>query len=222
MKPLNSNERAIAFYKVIVSFVICFVLAMVLGFSTMNVNKVMDYASRKQLEGLKNNLTFQEKIFRPNIDDATRKLNDLANYKTKVLDLNATKGDIETSLKKIMSEWKVNEKDQQYIMYKNIVDTYFALESAYDAKFKLEDQLEAKENVVKVGSGDLQHTKDLRDELEKANTSLKSEKDILSNNVSNLQGQVTRLQNQLDSCRNSLRNYRDINKALEQQIKKSK
>lgn len=222
MKPLNSNERAKAFYKVTGLFVICFILAMVLGFSTMNVNKVMDYTSRKQLEGLKNNLTFQEKIFQPNIDDATKKLKDMPDYKAKVLDLNATKSDIETSLKKIMSEWKGDEKDQQFIMYKNIVDTYFALESAYEAKFKLQEQLDAKENVVQVGSGDLQRTKDMRDELEKANMSLKAEKDNLSSNVTNLQGQVAKLQNQLGRCRDSLRNYIDINKGLRQQISKLK
>jgi chromosome segregation ATPase len=222
MKPLNSNERAKAFYKVAGSFVICFILAMALGFSTMNVNKVMDYTSRKQLEGLKNNLIFQEKIFQPNIDDATKKLKDLPNYKAKVLDLNATKGDIETSLKKIMSEWKGDEKDQQFIMYKNIVDIYFALESAYEAKLKLEEQLDAKENVVQVGSGDLQRTKDMRDELQKANVSLKSEKDILSNNVTNLQGQNVKLQNQLIRSRDSLKYYIDVNKGLKQQISKLK
>jgi chromosome segregation ATPase len=222
MKPLNSNERAKALYKVAGLFVICFILAIALGFSTMNVNKVMDYTSRKQLEGLRNNLIFQEKIFQPNIDDATKKLKDLPNYKAKVLDLNATKGDIETSLKKIMSEWKGDEKDQQFIMYKNIVDVYFALESAYEAKLKLEEQLEAKENVVQVGSGDLQRTKDMRDELQKANVSLKSEKDILSNNVTNLQGQNVKLQNQLIRCRDSLKYYIDVNKGLKQQISKRK
>jgi hypothetical protein len=222
MKPLNSNERAKAFYKVAGLFVICFILAMALGFSTMNVNKVMDYTSRKQLEGLKNNLIFQEKIFQPNIDDATKKLKDLPNYKAKVLDLNATKSDIETSLKKIMSEWKGDEKDQQFIMYKNIVDVYFALESAYEAKLKLEEQLDAKENVVQVGSGDLQRTKDMRDELQKANVSLKSEKDILSNTVTNLQGQNIKLQNQLIRSRDSLKYYIDVNKGLKQQISKLK
>jgi hypothetical protein len=43
MKPLNSRERAKAFYKVAGLFVICFVLAILLGFATMNANKVTDY-----------------------------------------------------------------------------------------------------------------------------------------------------------------------------------
>jgi chromosome segregation ATPase len=222
MKPLNNKERTKAFYKVFGLFLICFVLAMILGFSTMNLNKVMDYTSRKQLEGLKNDLTFQQKIFQPNIDNATKRLKDLPGYKEKRLDLNVTKSDIETSLKKIMSEWKPDEKNPQYIMYKNIVDIYFALESATDDKFKLEDQLSAKENVVINGTGDMQRIKDMRDALSQENQSLKTEKASLNNNVITLQELVTKMQTQLSKCRDSLRSCIDINKGYKQQLNKAK
>jgi len=195
---------------------------MLLGFSTMNANRVADYACRKQLEELKNDLQFQESIFQPNIEDATRKLKDLSNYKEKTLDPNATKSDIETSLKKIMSEWKVDEEDQQYLMYKNIVDMYFALESAYDTKFKLEEQLARKEGDVKTVDSDLQRVIDRRDELERENRLLKSDKGDILANIDKIQSQSNRLQSQLSRCRDSLRFYLDINKGLRDEISKLK
>jgi len=222
MKPLNSNERARAFFKVVGLFVLCFALAMLLGFSTMNVNKMTDSTLRKQVEELKKDLLFQEEVFQPNIEDATKKLKDLSNYKEKTLDPNATKSDIETSLKKIMSEWKVDEESWQYPMYKNIVDIYFALESAYDSKFKLEEQLEATKGVTQSVDYDLQRQMDKRDELEKDNISMKSEIENLSKNFGDLQKQSEKLQNQLIKCRDSLRYYLDINKGLKDEISKLK
>jgi chromosome segregation ATPase len=227
MKPINSKERYSAYYKVIGLFICCLALAILLGFSTMNVTKVTDYATRKQLEELQNSLTFQDKTFLPNIEDATKKLKDLPDYKTKALDLNATKGDIETSLKKIMGELKGDENDQKYAMYKNIVDIYFALESAYDSKFKLEEKLEAKEGVVQIGDVDLQRAKNERDELDRKNKSMDEDNKTLTeantslnNNIKNLQSQLFKLQNQLGKCRDSLNSYIDINKGLKQQINK--
>jgi hypothetical protein len=213
MKPLNSKERAKAFYKVTGLFVFCFVLAMLLGFSTMKEKNVTDYTSRKQLEALKNNLIFQEQVFQPNIEDATRKLKDLPNSKASQLSPANIATSIDASLGNIKKEWIVNEKDQQYIMYKNIVDIYFALEAAYLAKFKLEEQLEAKENNVKTGSSDLQRVIDQRDEFGQENKSLKSEKEILSSNIVNLQ-------KRLKNSRDSLRSCSDQNKGYKQQIDK--
>jgi hypothetical protein len=226
MKPLNSQERTKAFYKVASLFILCFVLAMLLGFATMNVNKVTDYATNKQLTELKNNLVFQETIFRPNINEATKKLQDFQNYKTKVLDPNATKSDIETSLKKIISELKPDETDQQYIMYKNITDVYFALESAYDSKFKLEEKLEAKEGDVKNGGIDLQRAKDLRDELEnknramsEVNKTLTDQNASLASNITGMKTDMAKLQNQLVKCRDSLYRCLVENKGYKQQKK---
>jgi len=222
MKPLNSKERIRAFYKVIGLFIICFALAVLLGFSTMNVNKMTDSTLRKQVDALKNDLLFQEEVFQPNIESATKQLKNLSNYKEKSLDPNATKSDIETSLKKIMSEWKVDETDQQYIMYKNILDVYFALELAYDSKFRLEEQLERKEGEGKTVDSDLQRVIDRRDELERENKILKSDKGDIVININKLQSQSENLQKQLGKCRDSLRFYQDINKGLRDEISKIK
>jgi hypothetical protein len=225
MKPLNSKERAKAFYKVTGLFVLCFALAMLLGFSTMNVNKMTDYASRKKLEGLKNDLIFQEKVFIPNIEDATKKLQDLPIYKEKKLNRDGIETSINVSLQEIKAgwaEWKVDTTSRQYSMYNNIVDIYFNLKSAYVDKFKLEEQLVAKEGVVLTGSGDLTRELKIRNGLEKENQSLKSEKDLLSANAARFQNQVDKLQNQLVKCRDSLRGCLDINKGYKQQINKLK
>lgn len=214
MKPLNSKERAEAFYKVIGLFVFCFILAILLGFATMKEKNVADYTARKQLDAIKNNLMFQEKVFQPNIEDATKKLQDLPNYKAKNLVFDDLATSINVSLENIKKEWKVDEKDPHYIMYKNIVDVYFALKSTYVNKFKLEEQLEAKESVVKSGSGDLQRVVSRRDELEKENLSLKSEKDLLSSNAKNLQSQADKLNNQLVAYQDSLKKCKRDMRAL--------
>jgi hypothetical protein len=211
MKPLNSKERTRAFYKVISMFIFCFSIAMILGFSTMSVNKMTDYTTRKQLEALKNDLIFQEKVFQPNIDDATKKLTDLSNYKEKTLDLNATKSDIETSLKKIMSAWKVDEESGQYLMYKNIVEIYFALESAYDKKYKLEEQLEQKERVTQTADGDLNRELKIRDGFAKENESLKLEIKNLDSDIKIQQSLAESRKRELGNCRDSLKRcMRDI------------
>jgi chromosome segregation ATPase len=106
------------------------------------------------------------------------------------------------------------------------VDIYFALESAYDSKFKLEEKLEAKENVVQVGSGDLQRTKDMRDELDSKNKTLNGinktltdQNSDLSSNIISLKGDIGRLQNQLVKCRDSLNRCLVENKGYKQQKK---
>ncbi len=219
MKPINSKERAKAFYKVTGLFILSFVLAMLLGFSTMNVNQMMDYASRKQLDDLKNDLMFQQKFFQPNINEATSKLKDLPNFNAKGLILGDVETSINVSLENIKKAWKVNEEDQQYLMYKNIVETYFALKTAYIDKFKLEEQLQAKENVVVTGSGDLQRELYRRSDLEKENNTLKSQVDLLSSNVEKFQSQAQKLQYQLTKCRDSLKICLVENKGYKQQRK---
>jgi hypothetical protein len=211
MKPLNSKERAEAFYKVIGLFVVCFVLAILLGFATMKEKNVGDYTARKQLEALKNKLMFQEKVFQPNIESATEKLQDLPNYKEKNLTFDDIATSVNVSLENIKKEWKVDEKDPEYLMYKNVVDIYFTLKSTYSNKFKLEENI-----------GDLQRGSARKDELELENRTLKSDKDNLSSSVTSLQSQTSKLQSQLLKCRDSLRTCLDVNKGYKQQLNKPK
>ena len=222
MKPLNSKERSDALYKVIGLFVLCFVLAILLGFATMKEKNVGDYTARKQLETLKNSLMFEEKVFQPNIETATLKLLDLPNYKEKNLTFDDIATSVNVSLENIKKEWKVDEKDPQYLMYKNIVDIYFTLKSAYANKFKLEENLASKEKDVSAGAGDLQRVAAKKDELEQENKTLKSDKDNLTSNVATLQNQTVKLQNQLLKCRDSLRTCLDINKGYRQQLHRAK
>lgn len=209
MKPLNSKERSGAYLKVTGWFILCFVLAGILGFSTMNVNKVNDYACRKQLEDLKNNLKFQETVFCPGIQEATLKLQDFSNYKEKKLIPGDIATSIEASLGKIKAEWTVDEKDQQYLMYKSIVDIYFALESAYLSSLKMEEQLQSKELAGQSNAGELQLQLKKKDEVEKENQLLKSDKENLVSATEKLQSQIKEMQNQNDKTLLQLKKYRD-------------
>ena len=186
----------------------------------MNANKVTDYASRKQLEKYEEDSRFQRITFQPNILSASKDLQDLSNYKERSLNPDDIETSINVSLENIKKEWKVDETDEQYLMYKNIVDIYFALKTAYVDKFNLEDQLAAKESDVKIGSGDLQRVINRRDELESENKSLKSENNLLTTNGERFQKQADRLQGQLKQCRDSLKYCTDLNKGLRQQISK--
>jgi len=229
MKPVNIKERSKAFYKVTGLFVICLLLASLLGFVTMREKNVGDYTARKQLESLRSNLMFQENVFRPNIESATKKLQELPDYKEKNLAFDDLTTSVNVSLENIKKEWKVDENDPQYVMYKNIVDIYFALKSTYINKFKLEENLEAKEKDVRSGSGDLQRVAAKKEELEQENKDLKTDYENLTTSFSSLQSQTENLQNQnvklqsrLSKCRDSLRYYIDINKGLKQQLNRPK
>jgi hypothetical protein len=203
MKPINSKERSKTLLKVTGLFLLCFILAMLLGFSTMNANKVTDYTCRKQLEELNNDLKFLNTVFEPNIDEATRNLQDLPNYKER----QKTPADIETSIKIALGNIKKDwiEDDQQYNMYKNIVDTYFALESAYLDKFKLEEQLEQKERVTQTADGDLNRELKIRDGFAKDNESLKLEIRNLNSDIKIQQSLAESRKRELGNCRDSLK-----------------
>lgn len=222
MKPLNSRERAKAFYKVVGLFVLCLVLALILGFSTMNTNKAIDYTLKKQLDKYEVDSRFQKMTFQPNILNASRDLKDLSNYKARSLNPDDIETSINVSLENIKKEWKADEADPQFQLYKNVVEIYFALKSAYIEKFNLEDQLAAKESDVKSGSGDLQRVISRRDDLDAENKSLKSENIQLAANSERFQRQSERLQNQLKQCRDSLNLCTLANKGLRQQISKLK
>jgi hypothetical protein len=216
MKPINSKERSKALLKVTGLFLICFILALLLGFSTMNANKVTDYTCKKQVEELKNGLKFLNTVFIPNIDEATKNLQDLPNYKER----QKTPADIETNIKvaleNIKKDWKVDETDQQYIMYKNIVDIYFGLESAYLDKFKLEEQLEQKERVSQTADGELNRELKVRDGFATENESMKLELKNLNSDIKKQQSLAESRQMELQNCRDSLRKCLRENRAYRQ------
>jgi len=74
MKPLNKKERSKAFIKVVGLFLLSFVIAILLGFSTMNVGKLAEQKTSSELERLKNNLKFQEEVFAPHVGETTEML----------------------------------------------------------------------------------------------------------------------------------------------------
>jgi hypothetical protein len=216
MKPINSKERSKALLKVAGLFLLCFILAMLLGFSTMNANKVTDYTCKRQLEELNNDLKFLNTVFIPNIEEATKNLQDLPNYKER----QKTTADIETNIKvalaNIKKDWKVDETDQQYIMYNNIVDTYFALESAYMDKFKLQEQLEQKVRVSQESDGELNRELKIRDGFANENSTLKLELKNLNSDIKIQQSLVEKRLKELSNCRDSLKKCLRENRAYRQ------
>lgn len=197
MKPLNRKARFRSYLRVTGWFILCFVLAIFLGFSTMNVSRVSDYSCRKQLEDMQNRQKFQETVFRPGIQEATMKLQDFSNYREKKLIPGDIATSIEACLGKIKAEWMVDEKDQQYMMYKNIVDVYFALESAYLSSIKTEEQLRTKELAGQLNAGEMQLQLRKKDDVEKENMLLKTDKENLVSASEKLQAENEKLQNQM-------------------------
>lgn len=222
MEPINSNERARVYYKVVGLFVACFILAMSLGFSTMNVNKLTDIATRKKLSELEKANEFQEKTFHPNIDNATKKLIEIQKDKEKVLNLSQTKSDINNSLQTIQAGLKPEDQSWQHLMYKNIIDIYYALESAFDSNYKLQADLESKDNVVQPIYGDLQRSKDMRDALKGENESLKTQIANINKGFTDFKEKSDDLQKQLGKCQEDLTAEKLINKGLNEELKKYK
>lgn len=195
-------------------FLACFILAMFLGFSTMNANKITESNCRKQLEKINKELIFLNNVFIPNIDEATKQLQDLPNYKER----QKTPADIETSVKvaieNIKKDWV--ETDEHYLMYKNIVDTYFALQSAYLDKFRLEEELDQKQRVSQNADGELNRELRVRDGFANENASLKIELKNLSDDIKKQQLLAESKQRELKSCRDSLRQCLRENRAYRQ------
>jgi hypothetical protein len=216
MEPINSKERSKAMLKVTGLFLICFILAMLLGFSTLNSNKITESSCRKQLEKLNNELQFLDNVFIPNIDEATKQLQDLPNYKER----QKTPADIETSVKvsieNIKKAWIVDETDHHYLMYKNIVDTYFSLQSAYMDKFRLAEELEQTRRVTQSTDGELNRELRVRDGFANENASLKLELKNLSADIKKQQLLAESRQRELKSCRDSLKQCLRENRAYRQ------
>lgn len=80
MKPLNKKQRSKALTKVVGLFVVSFIIAIIVGFSTMNISKISSYSANSELEQLKNNLKFQEEVFAPNVGKSSELLSKLPKY----------------------------------------------------------------------------------------------------------------------------------------------
>ncbi|HNU76873.1 MAG TPA: type VI secretion system TssO, partial [Prolixibacteraceae bacterium] len=130
MEPLNKKERANAFKKVIGFFVLSFALAIFVGFTTMNVNKLAESKSMNELKKLKDNLKFQQDIFAPNIDQATKIMAKVPVAKESGENSEILHQDIATLLSTTKNSTSTDESWESK-MYQNILKVYSDLQLAY-------------------------------------------------------------------------------------------
>ncbi len=76
-------------------------------------------------------------------------------------------------------------------MYKNIVDIYFALESAYDSKFKLEETAGGKRKCCTGWKWRFTANKEMRDELDSKNKILNGINKTLTDQNADLSSNIT-------------------------------
>ncbi len=141
MKPINKKERAKAFNKVVGLFVVSFALAVLVGFTTMNVNKLTDSKSSSELAKLRAGLQFEEQVFAPNIDQATRIISKIPKAKESAENpdlLNSQVADLMAATKSKVTP----DESWQTLMYQNIIKVYSDLQLAYKDNAKLKEALD--------------------------------------------------------------------------------
>ena len=140
MKPLNKKERNKAFFKVTGLFLIAFVIALLLGFTTMNMGNVSEKSSRIELERLKKHLQFQEEVFAPNVDEATNMISKIPNYKEEEENIEVLNQDIGAVLSQTKN--KVVEDDSwETKMYQQVIKTLSDLQLAYNEQLDLMEEM---------------------------------------------------------------------------------
>jgi len=212
MKPQNNRERKKAFLKVTGLFLICFIIAMVLGFTTMNTGKLSARKSSTELEKLKEHLKFQEEIFAPNVGESTGLLAKLPKYREEGENKEVLNQDIAALLSKTKNEIVTDEEEEEESwetkMYKDVIQALSDLQLAYNDEINLKEQM-----------GDSNETaRKLQDCI--------NEKNQLQNQVNMLQAgggggaDCAGCQENLKEAQQKLRQCNLENRALKQEIEK--
>jgi hypothetical protein len=140
MKALNIKERNKAFIKVVGLFIISFVIAILVGFTTMNTGRLADKQSSSELQKLKDHLKFQEEIFAPNVNEASGLLTKLPKYKEEGENKEVLNQDIAALLSKTKNEISP-EESWETVMYKDVIQALSNLQLAYNDKLSLIEDL---------------------------------------------------------------------------------
>jgi len=140
MKALNSKERNKAFIKVVGLFIISFIIAILVGFTTMNTGRLADKQSGSELQKLKDHLKFQEEIFAPNVNEASGLLTKLPKYKEEGENKEVLNQDIAALLSKTKNGI-APEETWETVMYKDVIQALSNLQLAYNDKLNLIEDL---------------------------------------------------------------------------------
>lgn len=211
MKPQNSKERNKAFIKVVGLFVISFVIAVFLGFTTMNIPRLSDSNTQDELDKLREHLKFQEEIFAPNVGEVKDMISKIPNYKDEGQNIEVLNQDIGSLLSQTKNQ-VTDDESWETNMYKDVVEVLSNLQVAYNDKIKMMDEL-----------GDSDETsQELQDCINERN-SLQTQVNLLQSrggggggsdsNSQKLQENLKDLQQKLDQCNLE-------NRALKQEIEK--
>ncbi|MFW6245826.1 MAG: type VI secretion system TssO, partial [Tangfeifania sp.] len=140
MKPLNKKERNKAFFKVVGLFLISFIIALILGFTTMNYGTVSEQQTKNELEKLKTHLKFQEEIFAPNVGETTNLLSKIPTYKEEGENIEVLNQDIGAILSQTKNQ-AVEDESWESVMYKDVINALSDLQLAYNEQMKLREQM---------------------------------------------------------------------------------
>ncbi len=210
MKPLNKRERNKAFFKVVGLFLISFVIAIFLGFTTMNIPKLSDSNTKGELEKIKQHLKFQEEVFAPNVGEVKVMLSRIPNYKEEGQNIEVLNQDIGSLLSQTKNQ-VTDDETWETQMYNNVVEVLSELQIAYNEKIKMMDELGDSDEISK----ELQDCINERNRLQSQVNLLQSRggENSSDSNSQELQENLNDLQQKLNQCNLE-------NRALKQEIEK--
>ena len=206
MKPQNRKERNKAFFKVVGLFLICFVIAIILGFTTMNIGRLSEKKSKSDLEKLQSHLKYQEEVFAPNVNEATTLISQIPEHKTQNINIEVLNQDIGAILSQTKNQIAEDESWETK-MYQEVIQALSDLQLAYNNQIELMEEM-----------GD-------SDEAGRKLQDCIAERDRLQNQVNRLQaggggGNCEQCQKELREAQQRLRQCNTENKALKQEIDK--
>jgi hypothetical protein len=206
MKPLNQKERMKAYQKVVGLFILSFALAMVLGFTTMNVNKLTETKTKADLEKLQEQQKFQRDVFAPNIEEATKILVKVPVYRQEGENIEV----LNSNIASLLSQTKNQVKDDggwESGMYLNVLKVYSDLQLSYREQLRLEDELGGSRSNTQGSDRDLQRCLDER-------RNLQSELTVIRADNRDLESRMRNSQKELDDCNQINKVLRDENTRL--------
>ena len=214
MKPLNKRERNKAFYKVVGFFLLSFLIAILVGFTTMNVGKLSEQRTNTELKRLKSQLKFQEEIFAPNVGETSGMLSKIPTARETGENLEVLNQDIGALLSNTKNQ-VVEDDSWETKMYKDIIQTLSNLQLAYNNQVKLMEQTGTSE------------------ELERKLQAANADKDRLQSQIDRLQAasgggggggsaDCAQLENELKQVKQQLNTCNLENRALKQEIERAR
>jgi hypothetical protein len=214
MKPLNQKERTKAYQKVVGLFVLCFALAMVLGFTTMNVNKLTDTKTKTDLQRLQSQLKFQQEVFAPNVEDAGKNLAKVPAYRELGENVEVLNSNIASILSQTINQVP-NEDSWESNMYKNILKIYSDLQLSYKDQLRMKDELDILKNSTQGSDKELQRCLEEKRNLQNEINLLK-----LAGGGGGGGGNTAQLEKDLVKAKKDLEDCNRINNALRSEIDK--